>query len=890
MIGQTLGHYKILDKLGAGGMGEVYRAEDTTLGREVAIKVLPQAFTDDPERLARFEREAKLLATLNHPHIAQIHALEDIDGQKLLVMELVEGETLAEHIARGALPLEGSRKIALQITQALEAAHERGIVHRDLKPANIKVTPQGNVKVLDFGLAKPITDTASSDLSHSPTMTYSPTQAGVLLGTAAYMSPEQARGQEVDKRTDIWAFGVVLWEMLTGKRLFDGDTVSDILAAVLRAEPDWDQLPANTPQAFHRVLQRCLTRDPEDRLHDIADARLDLTGADVPDRLAPGETSASQTSWFWKGLSGVLLLSTLALGGLLLSRQQHGPDVFISSLPPPGGTSYSLEGFQPGPPVLSPDGRHLAFTANDSDGRAMLWVRSLADEEARIIPGTQGAFYPFWSPDSRELAFFSGGMLRRIALDGGQALPISDAPFGKGGSWNREDVILFTPGFSDEIYRVRADGGPAVAATELDPAAQDWTHRFPHFLPDGEHFLFLAGRADSSTGEVRLGSLVGETPRLLLESGSRALFASGYLLFMREGTLMAQAFDLDDLSLKGQASPLASGVATTAGSFNAAFTSSETGLLGFLPSSATPLLQLAWVDRAGVRADISGSPALFADSFALSPDHSEVAAAVIDRGTGEQDIWVFEAAGGQGRRFTFDRGDEGGPVWSPDGKRLAFFAGTNGRHYQLVVQPQDSTGKRLVLLEPEEGLLPIPESWSSDGRWLAYSLFDTTSGKDIVSGWLLPMDPPGTPIQYRDHQDATPFASFSPDGRWLAYTVFEERMVQVYVASFPDRERQWRVSSEAGVAPFWDPKGHSLFFVGGAGELLETPIVATESDFQWSPPRQVLPPEVSFLLGSGFVSGTDGERFLALLPEESTEPAPALTLVLNWPARLKNTP
>ena len=615
--GTKLGPYEILSALGAGGMGEVYRARDTKLNRDVAIKVLPDLFANDPDRLARFKREAQVLASLNHPHIAAIYGLEDADGMRALVLELVEGPTLADRIAQGPIPLDEALPIARQIADALEAAHEQGIIHRDLKPANVKVTPEGKVKVLDFGLAKALgTGTAEAapyagdganvgrpfrgaDAANSPTLTTpAATLAGVILGTAAYMSPEQARGKPVDRRADIWAFGCVLFEMLAGRQAFDtGETVSDAIAAILTREPDVTALPASTPAHIRTLLRRCLQKDPQKRLPHIGIARLEIdegpadTTALLQPAVAPRKGLLSSAGLAWS-VAAVLLLAATALAATMYVRR--APDdshVYRTTILLPA----HLMGSPATRLALSPDGRRLAFVAPDPTGRPMLWVRPLDGLTAQPLPGTESGQAPFWSPNGRFIAFFAGGKLKKIDASGGPALTLCDATSATPGTWNRDDVILFTPTPGSPISRVAAAGGTPSPVTLIDTKAGEGRHAFPYFLPDGRHFLYLALNGGNAPLGVYAGLLDSTDRKRLLDGGANAMYAQGFLVFLREATLMAQAFDAARLELTGDPAPLAESVQIGNPTRTGTFAVSEAGVLvyqaGLLDGSAARLVR-----------------------------------------------------------------------------------------------------------------------------------------------------------------------------------------------------------------------------------------------------------------------------------------------------------
>ncbi|MEE9269898.1 MAG: protein kinase, partial [Candidatus Krumholzibacteria bacterium] len=634
MIGKTLAHYEIVEKIGAGGMGEVYRAHDPKLGRDVALKILPAGFAADEERLQRFEREARLLASLSHPNVGSIFGVEHADGQRFLVLEIVEGEDLAERISRGRLSVDEALAVAQAIADALESAHEQGVIHRDLKPANIKVSPDGQVKVLDFGLAKAL-DTASDsqpDLSQSPTiMASSPTVAGVILGTAGYMSPEQARGQTVDRRADIWAFGVTLYEMLTGDQMFVGDTVSDTLAAVLRADIDLDQLPKDVPASIRRLLERCLDRDPKQRLRDIGEARIviervrrgDVEEPSLAAAAAPAAPNRALTFVPW-----VLLIGALAvIAFLVINRGTQSDGVIRAYIPPPKGSSYNLTPAHPGPVAISPDGTKITFAAV-GNGELMLWVREIDEVAPRPLPGTTAAGYPFWSPDGKSIGFFADGKLRRVEASGGPPLTICDASNGKGGTWNADGTIVFAPVASAGIHMVRAAGGESVEIVKLRREDKENSNRFPQFLPDGEHFLYFA-RTREETHRVRVASLDGTVNKEVLRGPAQARYANGHLLFLREHTLMAQGFDLSALEVTGEASPVADGVRLVSAIPLAVFSVSQTGDLVYMTGAATEGSMLRWLDREGVVTGSTGDLGVFGD-FQLSPDGKQVCIEVFE--------------------------------------------------------------------------------------------------------------------------------------------------------------------------------------------------------------------------------------------------------------------
>ncbi|MHC4821964.1 MAG: protein kinase domain-containing protein, partial [Planctomycetota bacterium] len=610
--GQMLSHYRLAEKIGEGGMGVVWRADDTKLDRQVAIKLLPEELTRDPERLARFQREAKVLASLNHPNIAAIYELGQDDGRHFLALELVEGEDLAERMKRGVIPVGEAAALAVQIAEALEAAHENQVVHRDLKPQNVKLTPDGRIKVLDFGLAKVWAPEGSdTSLSFSPTITAGMTQAGVILGTAAYMSPEQARGQAVDKRSDIWAFGVLLYEMLVGNQLFAGDTATDILGAIVHRRPEWDRLPDETPPGLVRLLKRCLTQELPERLRDIGEARYALTH--LGDEEAPAETAGpvqapAAGGGLWKLLAGLFLLISAALLVAVVMSPESTPPVLRANIDPPEGHRLVSTADVGGPVRVSPDGRALAFVAQDDKAVSRVWVRALDSESARPVPGTEEGRRPFWSPDSRSLAFFSRGKLRRVPLDGGGALAVADAEDGRGGDWSPAGVIVFAPGPGATLRRVPAGGGESVELTDFEHGeVRESSHREPRFLPDGQHFLFLAQSDDTTDWKVYVGNVDGGKPHHVTRTSGGAEYAQGYLLVLRGTTLVAQAFDTDSFELSGDPMPVTEKVTLDSNYGLGVFSVASNGVLAY-QSGTQVSTQLTWVSSSGDRLEAVGPP------------------------------------------------------------------------------------------------------------------------------------------------------------------------------------------------------------------------------------------------------------------------------------------
>jgi len=898
--GTKLGPYEITGAIGAGGMGEVYRAHDPKLGRDVAIKVLPEAFARDAERMARFQREAKVLASLNHPNIATIHGLEDSGTTQALVMELVEGPTLADRIKASPIPVDEAVRIAKQIADALEYAHERGIIHRDLKPANVKVTNDDAVKVLDFGLAKALEgDPSSIDISTSPTISRMATQAGVLLGTAAYMSPEQAKAKSVDRRADIWAFGCVLYEMLTGKVAFPGDSVTDTLAGVIRAEPDWSQLPSSTPMRVRVLLQRCLQKDPKQRLRDIGDARISLDEvlSGAPDPSLAGAAAIRVPLWRralpW-ALLGVTAIALVTLGWVYFRLANTLPNAEVTRLqiPLPDKMSFA-GGFE-----LSPDGRQGAFVGIGSDGVQRIWVRPLDSLEARPLLGTEspGLIAPFfWSPDSRSIAFDAGGKLKKIAIAGGPTETICNLEQGMiavGGSWNRDGVIIFGQS-QGGLMRVSAGGGSASPLTIVDRSRGEYHHVLPLFLPDGRHFIYSRPGPNEIEG-IYVGSLDTKpeqqnSTRLIAGHESGLGFvpssdsASAYLLFERDRALMAQPFDARRLELSGEPVTLAD----NAGSFSA----SPNGVLAYQAANVQPY-QLRWLDREGKALITAGEPGIFFYTVDLSPDGKRAAVSVMRAWTGATSIWLLDRSRGTSTQFTFDRFSIGA-VWSPDGSRIIFSSNREGdlREFDLYQKPASGATDEELLLKSDERST-VPTSWSRDGRFLIYTATDSKMKKSI---WVLPLQSDKKPLPFLRTEFNEDNGRLSPDGRWVAYQSDESGTTEVYVRPFSHESGEavsgvggkWLISNAGGSDPRWKGDGKELYYRAPDGKLMAVE-VSTVPVFQAGVPRVLIQAPLIGALGitPTWDVTSDGKSFLFVTPAEQAAHAP-FTVVLNWQAALK---
>ena len=889
-IGTRLGYYEVVAPIGAGGMGEVYQAHDTKLGRDVAIKVLPEAFAHDAERLSRFQREAKMLAALNHPNIATIHGLEQSGGTSYLVMELVSGETLAARVKRdGAVPVEEALAIAKQIAEALEAAHEKGIIHRDLKSANVKLTPEGKVKVLDFGLAKAFEgDATNEDLSNSPTLNMAATMQGVILGTAAYMSPEQAKGKAVTKATDIWAFGCVLYELLAGHAAFEGDDLTEILAAVVRAEPDWNRLPERTPQCISLLLRRCLRKDRRQRLQDATDVRIEiedtLSGVSDPQ---PAHAVRHKPPPAWIALCGVLLI---ALAALSIAHFRVVPVQQPSTrfqVPPPEQSVISI--FK-----LSPDGRYIVI-AGLSEGRNRLWIRPLDSLQAQVLQGTEDASYPFWSPDSSHIGFFAQGKLKKIAVTGGPPQTLCDAPGGRGGTWGATGIVLFAPNLTGGLYKVSAAGGVPEPATKLTTTGPSDSQRYPEFLPGGRHFLYLLQTNRKEVGGIYAASLDGEQPIRLLADPSNAVYVppiapqmSGYLLFRREGTLMAQPFDPDRLRLNGEIFPVAEQVGTSANVGIGAFSTSENGVLAYRTGGTGGNREFVWMDRDGKRLGTVTSPAL-GRSGALSRDEKRLAFSITDESGNLGNLWLQDLERKVISRFTFELGVSSSPAWSPDDTRIAFSIRDEGAQWGIYQKEVTGTGKAELL--SHGGVNAFTWDWSPDGKFILYSDYQEKTKYDL---WMLPLEGDHKPIPYLQTPFSEIHGQYSPDGRWMAYASDESGRFEVYVQTIPTSGPKWQISNAGGDFPRWRRDGKELYYIAADQKLMEMPVkTASGSSGSFVPgvPQplfRIEPVSTSVSTTIPFQPAANGARFLVNVQAggEGTQ-APPITVVLNWTADLK---
>ena len=877
LAGTRLGPYEILSPLGAGGMGEVYRAMDTRLERAVAVKVLRSRLSENPESRQRFEREAKTISQLSHPHICALHDVGSQDGIEYLVMELLEGETLSERLVKGPLPLDQTLRHGVEIADALDKAHRQGIVHRDLKPGNVMLTKSG-VKLLDFGLAKAMAPmTPAGNLTALPTQ-QPLTQEGTILGTFQYMAPEQLEGKEADARTDIFALGCVLYEMATGRNAFSGKSQASLVSAIMKEDPvPISQIQPMTPPALDRVVKTCLAKDPEERWQSAHDVGSELkwiaqvgSQAGAPAPVVQRRKKRERFAWAGFGVAAVVAVGFAAA---YLRRAPQLLPAIRSNIPMPEGTF-------PGQLAVSPDGTQLAFTAVKSGGKPALFLRRFDGSATQAMPGTEDASFPFWSPDGRAIGFFASGKLKRLDLAGGATLTICDAVHGMGGTWNRAGEIVFAPAPTSFLYRVPASGGQPVPVTRLDATRHETAHRFPQFLPDGRRFLYVAADMTAPffkdpASAIRVGSIDGREDKAVVPVASNASYASGRLLYVRDESLVAQGFDLSRLETKGEPVPVEPRIGRSNTAYYCAFSVSENGVLVAVPSVSRPS-RLVWLDRKGKETGSLGEPGLISN-LRLSPDGRRLTADRSENGN-YPGPWIYDIASGIGRKIV----SVGmAPVWSPDGTRIAFTSlgpEAKGGAAALRIKQVDA-GNEETLVESFRDLY-WAEDWSRDGRFLSVRTVVATGLRNYQL-WIL---------DTKGDRRATPFVTegnnsdsrFSPNGRWIAYASDESGTSEVYVRAFPGPGGKWQVSTAGGSSPRWRGDGRELFYTSNDDRMIAVPI-SSDTAFRAGSPV----PLFSFpsLSDEYYDASSDGNRFVvgAL---SATQASPPLDLIVHWTALL----
>jgi len=894
--GTKLGPYEIQSPLGAGGMGEVYRARDTRLGRDVAVKVLPEHLSSNSELKLRLEREAKAISSLNHPHICILHDVGSQNGMDFLVMEHLDGETLADRLQKGPLPLDEALRFAIQVADALDKAHSRGVIHRDLKPANVMLTKSG-AKLMDFGLAKPtgglsVAANAGPYTPSTPTMNVAAlsadastlTQKGTVVGTFQYMAPEVLQGTEANAQSDIFSFGCLLYEMITGRRAFEGKSQLSVLGAILDHEPEGiSVLKPGSPPQLDETVRRCLAKNPEQRYGCIHDVRIQLEGiAAGPQSLRPQgrPTAGSKIPW---AIAAFAALVAVGIAAAYLLQTPKPASLVQSSIVPPPGTSFVTMLPSSGPPALSPDGTRLAFTARDAKGKVLLYVRSLASSAAQPLSGTDDAMYPFWSADGRQLGFFAAGKLKKIDAGGGPAQDVCDVGAARGGTWNQDGIILFTPSTTQEIMRVSAAGGTPEPVSKLDSERNENSHRWPSFLPDGKHFLYWA-RSSKGPHEdlIYIGELGSAKSKVLIRSDSIGTYASGYLLFLRDQALMAQPFDLKRLELSGDPVLVAQQVGFNGATARPLFTVSQTGILVYQSGNLLGGWNLLWLGRDGKPIGSFPPSDRYLDP-ALSHDGKRVAVGIFTGSQGIGDLWIYDLERGTNTRLTFGPGTNGRPVWSPDDKTIYYESSNNGIPH-ISARAADGSGSERVILQTP-GVVEMPLSISSDGHYIAYWRKDLA--KDAGSHiWVLPLFGDGKPFPIEQDTWAEKDAQISPDGKWMAYVSNDSGRNQVYITPFPGGGAKWEVSKDGGISPKWRGDGKELFYLDNSDSIIAVDLAVSGNAIDLGVPHTLFQ-AVGIQRDYGpYDVSADGKKFLinsGNIPQGG-EP---LTLVQNWPAAMK---
>jgi eukaryotic-like serine/threonine-protein kinase len=901
--GTKLGPYEIVAAAGAGGMGEVYRARDTRLDRIVAIKVLPSHLSSSAELKQRFEREAKAISSLNHPNICTLHDIGSQDGVDFLVMEYMEGQTLADRLAKGPLPLDQVLKIGTEVAEALEKAHRQGIVHRDLKPGNIMLTKSG-AKLMDFGLAKPSSAAfavAASPLAQStPTMSVSNlaapaaplTQHGAVMGTYQYMAPEVLQGQESDARSDIFALGVVLYEMATGRHAFEGKTTASVIAAILEKDPPpISQTQAVAPPALDYCVRTCLAKNPEDRYETAHDVKLQLAWVQQATEIPAKSNDRGRFSARTLVLGFAAILALIAIGSFLVWSRWPTTPVLRSDILPPPDSDFSFSGDFSAPPAFSPDGKYIVFGARTKDGKRQLWLRPLNHETATPVEGTDGGSFPFWSPDSQSIGFFADGKLKRIAVTGGSPMALADAMNGRGGAWSTKGIVLFAPDFRGPVMQVSDNGGAVTEATQVD-LTYHTTHRWPVFLPDQKHFLFFANNhtgGDPSHNGIYMGSLGEKGSRLVVATDAGPLYSDGYLLFHSGSSMMAQSMN-DRGNLSGQPIQVVDNISNDVSVWRMTATVSNTGLLAFRSGgTAETGLELVWYDRSGKQIGKVGGRGVYRDPR-ISPDGRQLAVvADVGGNRGAATIYLVDLARGIQSRFTFDTASHVAPVWSADGKKIAYSAveGNGNAGWSIFMKDVTSGGEpELVAASTGQGSKNAPQ-WSPDGKYMLYQEQDGPKGGHIEA---MPLSGDGKPFVVAAPQSPTgtifPGFQLSSDGRWVVYQCDDSGVNQIYVSPFPGPGGRVQVSNTSSGYPKWRADGKELYYLNvNTGYLLAVPVSTKGNEIQFGPPQNLF--QYPFAAVGNFVYdvAADGKKFLLNTAVEN-EKLP-FSLVTNWTAELK---
>ncbi len=877
--GTRFGPYEIQSPLGAGGMGEVYKARDTRLDRTVAIKILPDALSGDPQFRDRFEREARTISQLDHAHICALYDVGEERGTSFLVMQYLEGETLAARLQRGALPISEALKIAIQIAEALDKAHRAGVIHRDLKPGNVMLTKSG-AKLLDFGLAKS-SPVARGGMSMMPTTPISITAQGTILGTFQYMAPEQVEGGEADARTDLFAFGAVLYEMVTGRPAFQGKTQASLIGSIMRDDPTLTaDVGAALPQALSRVIRTCLAKSPDDRFQTAHDVALQLqwileggsqVGIPAP-VVVPAAPASRRIAWVPWSIAALAVIAAGVLGAKSLTRTTPPARVVRFEVANPDGI------FNVGAPRLSPDGRYLAFNATDPTGNTRIWVRQLNSLTAQPLTGTEGSARPFWSPDSRFIGFMADGKLKKIEVSGGPAQKICDAPTGADGSWSQEGVILFDGRGSDPIYRVPAAGGTPVVAVKAEPGRGEGQVGWPEFLSDGKHFMYLAMSQKIEDSSYRVGSIDSSETQTLASAQTQLAYAPpDRLLFVRDQTLVTQKFDPSAMKTLGDPTPLAERIGTDSVGL-ATFSISREGTLAY--RTGDPGSRLALVDRSGRELETMGDPGEYANPV-LSRDGTRLAFDLSDKAARKIDIWIRDLTRKVNSRFTFGQGNNRVPLWSPDGNTVIFSSSRSGPG-DLYTKTANGQGDETLLLKDDQ--LKFATDWSRDGRYLVYTSIDPKSAQNV---WVLPMFGDKKPIAIAATDFSESNGVFSPDGRFIAYRSDESGRNEIYVRSFPQGTGKWQISTAGGTDPSWRGDGKEIFYRGADQRFMAVDIRLGDT-LQAGVPQSLFPGRVNLVgnVRNRYSASTDGQKFLfvATLGRDAIAPT---TVVLNWDADLR---